>query len=231
MEELLETALDAALTSGIVAADARIVAPARAEFLSVRDGVPTALTSTTGSGLGVRVRTARAWGFATIGKLTPAAARGAARTATKLARAAGRTAREPLLLTEEVGPTAGRYASSFRLDPFELPREEKLALLTEAERGLHVHRAVKSGEASFRAWTEKKWFRSSEGSAYTSEITHVGAGVTATAIRGSEVQRRSAPTSFGGDFGQAGWEFVRALDLVARAAVVGKEAVALLDAP
>ncbi|MCI4364401.1 MAG: TldD/PmbA family protein, partial [Thermoplasmata archaeon] len=46
-----------------------------------------------------------------------------------------------------------------------------------------------------------------------------------------EVQRRSAPTSFGGDFGQAGWEFVRALDLVARAAVVGKEAVALLDAP
>ena len=60
---------------------------------------------------------------------------------------------------------------------------------------------------------------------------HVGAGVTATAVRGSNVQTRSAPSSFGGDFSQAGFEFVEGLDLAGRAPEVGREAAALLDAP
>src|SRR5208282_3752018 len=45
------------------------------------------------------------------------------------------------------------------------------------------------------------------------------------------VQRRSAPSSHGGDFAQAGFEFVEGLGLVGRAPEIGKEAVALLDAP
>ena len=59
----------------------------------------------------------------------------------------------------------------------------------------------------------------------------MGAGLAATAVRGSMVQRRSAPTSFGGDFSQAGFEFVQGLDLAGRAPELGREAVALLDAP
>ena len=66
---------------------------------------------------------------------------------------------------------------------------------------------------------------------FTSRIVHVGAGMTATAVRGSNVQRRSAPSSHGGDFSQAGFEFVDGLDLVGRAPEIGEEAVALLDAP
>ncbi len=49
--------------------------------------------------------------------------------------------------------------------------------------------------------------------------------------RRGEVQRRSGPTSFGGNFAQAGYEFVRAIDLVALAERVGREAHQLLSAP
>jgi TldD protein len=230
-EELVDLALDAAQASGIAYADVRLISPQRYLNLAVQDGAASALTSTLSSGLGVRVRTDRAWGFAGTGELTPSAARATARFAVRLARAASRTAPEPLRLTDEKGPKNGRYVTAVRHDPFEVSREEAVALLTAAEKRLHVSPEVKSGVASFQAWDETKTFRSSAGVSFRSRIVHVGAGVHATAVRGGMVQRRSAPSSFGGDYRQAGFEFVRGLGLEERAEGVGKEAVQLLDAP
>ena len=208
----------------------RLIAPHRQIALSVRDGVAGALTSSTSAGLGVRVRTARAWGFAGTGELTPAGVRSAARTAVRLARAASRTAKEPLRLTDDIGPLNGRYSSEVREDPFEVGPEVIVGLLADAERRLHVTPEVKHGLASFRAWEEIKWFRSSDGAAYRSRIVHTGGGTMATAIRGAEVQRRSYPQSFGGDFAQAGLEFFRDLALPEHSEATAKEALELLDA-
>ncbi len=231
MDELLEAGLRAALTGPVVYADVRVVSPQRYEHLAVRNGEASALTSSERAGIGVRVRSKLAWGFATSTQLDAGTARALARRAVRAAVAAGRTSRTPLLVTEEKGPSQGRYESPVEIDPFEVDREEKLRILTETERALHVGPSMKSGHAQFQAWREDKWFASSEGVRFRSTITHVGAGVDATAVAGGEVQRRSAPTSFGGDYRQAGWEFVRDLDLPRLAPSVGKEAVALLTAP
>jgi TldD protein len=230
-EELLALALDTAQPKGIVYADVRVISPQRYLSLSVRNGAASALTSSLSSGLGVRVRTARAWGFAGTSELTPAGARSIARLAVRLATAASRTAPEPLHLTNDPGPKDGQYVTEVREDPFEVARDDVVEILTDAERRLHASSEVKSGVASFRAWDESKIFRSSEGASYRSRIVHVGAGVGATAVRGTMVQTRSSPAAFGGDFRQAGFEFVRGLDLDARAETAGKEAVQLLDAP
>jgi len=231
VEDLLRIALSAAGTSGIAYADVRVVAPQRSLHLAVRDGGASALTDARSQGLGVRVRTDRAWGFATTSELSTTSARTTARLAARLARASGRTAPERLRVTEDAGPRDGRYASVVHQDPFEVPREEIVALLSEAESRLHVSREVKSGLASFQAWEETKEFASSDGATFRSRIVQVGAGLSATAVRGSMVQRRSAPSSFGGDFAQAGFEFVQSLGLVERAQAVGQEAARLLDAP
>jgi TldD protein len=148
-----------------------------------------------------------------------------------MAVASGRGRTQRLTLTDDRGPSAGQYATQLRVDPFALDRDAKLRLLIEAERGLHVGPAVKSGLAQFQAWRETKWYASSEAVHYQSDIIQVGAGVEATAVEGGEVQRRSAPNSFGGDFRQTGWEYVEAMDLVSKAPEVGKEAVELLTAP
>ncbi len=230
-DSLVGEALDAARATGIRYADVRLVRPQRYLHLAVRNGSASSLTTSYSAGLGIRVRTDRAWGFAGTSELTRTAARAAAGTAVRLARAAGRTASTPLELTAESGPTDGRYATAFREDPFEVESEEAIAFLTDAERRLHASRDVKSGLASFQAWDETKSFASSEGVAFRSRIVQVGGGVSATAVRGGMVQTRSAPGPFGGNFAQGGFEFVRALDLPTLAETSGREAAALLDAP
>jgi TldD protein len=230
-EQLIDVALGVAEGPGIAYADVRLVAPQRYLHLAVRDGSASALTAASSSALGVRVRTERAWGFAATTELAGAPVRATARTAVRLAKAASRRAPEALRSTDDAGPLNGKYDSPVREDPFTVDRDEVVRLLRDAESGLHVGREVKSGLASFQAWDERKWFRSSDGVAYRSHIVHVGAGISATAVRGAMVQRRSAPASFGGDYAQCGFEFVRALGLDARAESVGREAVALLDAP
>ncbi|MCI4351610.1 MAG: TldD/PmbA family protein [Thermoplasmata archaeon] len=232
MEELLKLALASATRdSAIVYADARIVAPYAVEYLAVRNGTASALTSAVRAAVGVRVRTAKAWGFGTASAITSVATRAAAQRAVRAARAADPSARAALRVTDEKGPRNGRYTTKLRSDPFQVPLATKLKVLLEAERAVHVSPRIKSGRASYSAWKEVKWFASTEGSSYRSTIVQVGAGVEATAVSGGEVQRRSGPTSFGGDFRQAGFEFVRGLDLPGIAPRVGREAVALLQAP
>jgi len=231
LEELVAQALRAAEVQGVVHAEVRVISPERAIHLAVRNGAASALTSSRGHGLGVRVRSDRAWGFAGTTELSPAAARTAVRTAVRLARAAGRTARGKLRVVEEPGPRRGRYSTPLQRDPLEVPVEETLSLLRDAEARLHAGREIKSGLASFQAWDDTKWFGDSDGASYRSRIVHVGAGVSATAVRGSTVQKRSLPTSFGGDFSQAGYEFITGLELPTLAEEAGKTALDLLDAP
>ena len=231
MEDLIRAAIAATDDPTVVHADVRVVAPDRFVHLAVRDGRASALTDARADALGVRVRTSRAWGFATTCDLRMAAVRDIARLAVRLAKAAGEHVRMPLRVTEDPAPVAGRYETAMRKDPFAIPPEKTLELLVDAEKNLHATRAVKSGVATFQAWEENKWYATSEGASYTSRIVHVGAGLTATAVRGSNVQRRSAPSSHGGDFSQAGFEFVEGLDLPGSATGIGREAAKLLDAP
>ncbi|MGD0249648.1 MAG: DNA gyrase modulator, partial [Thermoplasmata archaeon] len=154
MEDLLRTALGVAEASGVLYADARLISPQRYVHLAVRNGAASALTDARRAGLGVRVRTDRAWGFAATSELSVPTARSTARFAVRLARAAGRTAPECLRVTDDPTPRDGRYATVVRRDPFDVPREEVLSLLKDAEARVHVGAEVKSGLASFQAWEE-----------------------------------------------------------------------------
>src|SRR5258706_12196333 len=59
----------------------------------------------------------------------------------------------------------------------------------------------------------------------------MGGGIGAVAIEGDEFQRRTYPNPFGGDYQAEGWEFIRRLDLPAKAPGIRDEALALLSAP
>jgi TldD protein len=54
-----------------------------------------------------------------------------------------------------------------------------------------------------------------------------GAGIVAMSFAGDEIQKRSYPASFGGQHQLGGYELIESLDLVAHAARVAEEAVAL----
>jgi TldD protein len=77
---------------------------------------------------------------------------------------------------------------------------------------------------------EEQWFASSEGAKIHQTKYTTGVGYAAFAFAGSEIQKRSYPTSFGGQWQNKGYELIGELKLIENARRVGEEAVALLKA-
>jgi TldD protein len=72
---------------------------------------------------------------------------------------------------------------------------------------------------------------STEGARVDQTVTQTGAGIEAAAAGDGDLQQRSWPNSFRGQFQAGGWEVVDAADLIGNAPRVAAEAVALLQAP
>src|SRR3954471_21054586 len=119
-------------------ADARFV-HRRSEHLSTRNGELDELDRWDAAGIGLRVRVGGAWGFAATGDHTRAGAEAALGRALGVARAQPASAGAPLANEE---PARGSHASSVEEDPFEVPLDDKLALLLEADEGLRSERGV-----------------------------------------------------------------------------------------
>jgi len=123
-----------------------------------------------------------------------------------------------------------KWESYYKIDPFSVPFEKKLDLLFTADRIMREVKGISLTEAYLSFFKEDKVFLSSEGSEIEQSILESGGGITAYAIEGGDIQRRSYPNSFGGDFRKGGWEFIEELDLMGNAERIAKEAVALLSA-
>jgi TldD protein len=211
-------------------AEARFVAR-REEALSIRGGQVDEFASSESDGIGVRVRVGGGWGFAATREISAAGAQAA------LARALAIAEAQPVAPATGLAPVpaaTGHWASPHAVDPFDVPLEDKLAVLFAAEAALRGDggdaRIVRS-VAAMRAWRERKAFASTDGAAVTQELVATGAGIGAWATDGTELQVRSYPLAHGGLFAAAGWEHVLALDLAVHAPRVAAEAVELLTAP
>ncbi|MGI5490265.1 TldD/PmbA family protein [Microtetraspora malaysiensis] len=228
LREITDRALDTAVSRGADYADVRVVRRVE-ESVTVRTGRVESVASDESEGVGIRVFAYGAWGFAATRRYDADAIDRAADEAVRLARAAAPSLRHRVTLAER--PRAyGTYATPVREDPFALPLEVKVADLLDADATLAVLGVV-STMSTYAAQREWKTFAATDGSLTEQVFTHVGAGVEAHAVRGNEHQRRSYPEARGGRWRQAGYEFIRELDLKGNAARCGEEAVALLSAP
>jgi TldD protein len=123
-----------------------------------------------------------------------------------------------------------RYRTPITVDPFRVSPDEKIRLLLEADGILRKDHRVKIGEIFMGAYKTEKTFASTEGSFIEQEIIECGAGLAATAIEGRDIQVRSYPNSFRGNFAAAGYEWIEGLRLSDHAGRVAEEAVKLLAA-
>src|SRR3954454_20399486 len=208
-------------------AGARHVAERR-EDLEVRGGAVDEASHEAVEGIGVRVRVGGAWGFAATADVSRAGAETALERA--LAFAAAQPAGAARALTA-VEPARGTWSSPCERDPFEVPPEDKLALLAAADAALRGDSRIARSHARLTSRRIHKHFASTEGSALEQVTVLCGAGLQAIAVDEHDVQVRSYPTGHGGDTRAAGWEHIVALDLVANAPRVADEAIALLSAP
>ena len=229
MQELINLSLDAAQRAGAGYADIRLV-ERETESLTVKNGDLAEASSDRSAGFGVRVLVDGAWGFAGSSRLEREEVERVTRDAVAIARASGLAAREPIVL-DDSPPATGTYRTPFGEDPFKVSLDEKLRLLFEADAVMGKVAGITLRTSSMEAGRERKTFASSEGAHLEQELLEVGAGIDATAVNDSEVQRRSFPQSAGGQHVTGGYEAIRALGLVENAQRIAEEAVALLDAP
>src|SRR3954453_13243232 len=208
-------------------AEARHVAERR-EDLEVRGGAVDEASHETVEGIGVRVRVGGAWGFAATADVSRAGAETALERALAFAAAQPAGADRPLTAVEAA---RGSWASPCERDPFDVPLEDKLALLAEADAALRGDARIARSHARLTARRIHKHFASTEGSVLEQVTVLCGAGLQAIAVDEQDVQVRSYPTGHGGDTRAAGWEHILALDLVGNAPRVADEAIALLSAP
>ncbi len=227
MHDLLRQLMDSAASKAEYA-DARYVST-RAEGVATRNGELAGLDSSQSEGIGVRVRVGGAWGFAATRETDRRHAEAALRRALAIARAQPSASKAVPLAPEP--PAQGSWESPAERDPFEVPLEEKLERLTEADALLRAELQVGVALTSFQALSLTKLFASSEGALCEQHISECGGGIAAVAVGPDDSQVRSFPASHGGQVTRGGYEQFLALDLVGAAPRVAEEAAALLAAP
>jgi TldD protein len=227
--ELARRAIAAAQEAGASYADVRLVRK-KEETITVKNGAVEALASGVSEGIGIRVVAGGAWGFAATGSEDPVQIAETARLAVRIAKASALAAKAPVALGE-VEPVRDRWQSHYKQDPFEVPLEEKISLLQEADRRMRQSPQVRVAESRLEFMQEEKWFLSSEGAEIEQHRTEAGGLIAATAVAGEEVQVRSYPSALEGYHAARGWEVVEELDFPAGAERIGREACELLSAP
>ncbi len=228
MEKWLGDILDSATSKGAVYADIRVVRR-QTEEIEVKNGNVEALAHDEDFGFGIRLLCDGAWGFACSSKATRNEMEKVLGRALKIAKASSRVKKEEVVYPSRP-PHVDRYRTPCSIDPLDVSMEAKLGLLVGAEEILRKNKKVKISEAFMGSYRTQKTFASTEGSSIEQEIVECGAGIAATAIEGGELQVRSYPNSFRGNFATRGYEWVEGLRLRDHAERVANEAEQLLRA-
>jgi len=229
MKQLAQRAVETAKVRGASYADCRIIL-SKNQDLTVENGRIGEMDLGEDLGFGVRVICDGAWGFACSPTVTPAEIDRVAALAVRIAKASARMKKDDVILAPE--PVVDeRWQTPVAEDPFNVPLEEKLAILMELDKILRADKRIKSAEGTLSFLSEHQWMATSEGSFIDQLLIRSGAGYSATAVEGGEMQVRSYPNSFRGQYMTLGYEMVRGLHLLENAERVREEAIQLLTAP
>lgn len=228
MKRLAENAVDNAVRKGASYADVRIV-ETRREDLAVRNGQIVETDLSEDLGFGVRVIVDGAWGFASSARVSAEEINRISALAVRIAKASATLKSEDAkLVREPVHRDA--WMTPHIIDPFAVPIRDKLALLMAIDEELRRSPQIAVSSASMSFQKRRQWMATSEGSFIDQTLLRSGAGFSATAVKEGDVQVRSYPSSFSGQYMSGGYEIVLTLKLLENAPKYREQAVELLSA-
>ncbi|HEY4052747.1 MAG TPA: TldD/PmbA family protein [Terriglobales bacterium] len=228
MQYVANWALNLATLRGATYADVRIVAQ-RSRALTTKNGKVGSAADAESVGMSVRVLADGAWGFAASENLSRAAVEATADHAVEIARASARVKLHDVQMAPEKAATA-EWSTPYKIDPFSISVEQNIDLLLKIDSELRGVEGVTLAETNLNFNREESWFVSSEGSDIHQTKVTTGAGYAAYAFAGNEIQKRSYPCSYGGQWQNKGYELIEELKLLQNARRIAEEAVALHSA-
>ena len=227
LKKILKNILDW-LESKVSYADLRFVQIEK-ENIEVENGILSSYNVSTNRGVGIRVLVNGAWGFASSNNLDKVSLQETAAKALDIARASALTKKEEIRLASE-DKHIDTYITPITKNPFQVSPSEKIDLLVKSTK-IMLKDKVKKSEGSLSFYKTNKIFVSTEDSEIEQTIFESGGGIAAYAIGEGDFQKRSYPSSFGGDYATRGYEFIEEMKLLENAERISEEANQLLIAP
>jgi TldD protein len=225
MKDVANWALNVATLRGTSYAEARIVSQ-RSRALTTKNGKVGSAADAESFGMSVRVIANGAWGFAAAEDLSRSGVEATAARAVEIAHASACVKQKDVQLAPEK-PVVAEWTTPHTIDPFSISVEQNIDLLLKVDSELRSVTGVTLAETNLNFHRDEQWFASSEGSDIHQTKYSSGAGYTAYAFAGNEIQKRSYPNSYGGQWQNKGYELIDELRLVQNARRIAEEAVAL----
>ncbi|MDH3297707.1 MAG: TldD/PmbA family protein [Gemmatimonadota bacterium] len=204
LKELLLAAIDAATSAGAQYVDAR------AELLlwqsvSAREDHIEGISDSASEGVGVRAFVDGSWGFAATPDLTREAVTGVARMAAEVAKANAAVQPSPIRLAPVEAYGEVEWTAPHEIDPFDVPVEDKAALLLELNQVAMAQEGVRFVSSGISCYRTDKTLATSEGTIAAQRFMRVSPSMTITAVSPdrSRFQRRGSvvePSGFGYEY-------------------------------
>ncbi|AHG88741.1 peptidase U62 modulator of DNA gyrase [Gemmatirosa kalamazoonensis] len=207
VEELALYALQAAKDAGASYADVRF-GRYRRQSVSTRERQVTGVSDSESFGCGIRTLVDGAWGFASTADVSKESLRKTAAESVTTARAAKRVQRRPVVLAP-VTPAKGAWKTPVKVDPIDVPIEDKVALLLAANEAALKVKGVRFASTSVSALREEKTLATTDGTLVTQTFYRVAPTFTATAIGSGGFETYNEELAPRG----SGWEYVTSLDM------------------
>ncbi|MGW4495526.1 TldD/PmbA family protein [Streptomyces sp. NPDC004376] len=211
LRALADAALARARALGAEHADFRLERVRSASW-RLRDAKPAGSSDTTDLGYAVRVVHGGSWGFASGVDLTMDGAAKVASQAVAMAKLSAQVIKaagsdERVELADEPVHADKTWVSSYEIDPFSVPDEEKAALLAEWSNRLLVAQGVSHVDASLLTVHENKFYADTAGTVTTQQRVRLHPELTAVSVDDSSGEFDSMRT-LAPPVGR-GWEYLK----------------------
>ena len=205
LRSLADAALSRAAELGAEHADLRIER-LRSQNIALRDGRLQSANDGEHLGFGIRVVHEGSWGFAAGVDLTPDEAARAAEQAVAVARVSAPMNYERVELAEEPVHSDVTWCSPYTINPFDVPKTDKIGLLSDWSERLLASDGVDHVDAALRQSWENKFYADLAGTTTTQQRIRLEPEITALAVDAAngtfESMRTCAPPA------GRGWEYL-----------------------
>ena len=179
-------------------ADVRVI-ESRERNITTKNGKMGHASSEESLGLGVRAMVNGCWGFASTDNLSPDSLAAVSKHAIEVARSSALAKKTDVMLAPEQ-KIVDTWASPCRIDPFTTSVEQNLDLLLRADAEMRSVPGITLAEASLHFRRTRQLFMSTGGSVLDQTRVITGVGIEAYSFADTEIQKRSYPNSFRGQY-------------------------------
>lgn len=194
------------------------------ENIKIENSKITNLSTNRNRGVGIRIYVNGAMGFAATSNLEASNLKETVQKAYDTAVASAMLLNNKVTLTPKDTVNAN-YTTQISTDPFSVPLNEKIALLTNCNKIMTKVDGICSCEASMSFTKEEVIFADTDGSYIIQTFYQSGAGIIARAMSKTDTQSRSY-----GNILRSGYETIQDLNLQEQAKTIAEEAVELSKA-